>query len=813
MITLPDIADRVIERKLTYLSRPKLRSLFEAVEAVKQAGVEGDFVEFGVALGGSAICIATQLDGSRRFLGYDVFGMIPPPSDRDGAGPNERYAVIKSGRSEGIGGAPYYGYVPDLLEAVRSNFSAFELPVDGNRIQLIQGRYEDSLGNHEVAPVAFAHVDCDWYESVRACLDYLKKQLSPGGVIVLDDYNDWEGCKTAVDEFCSENVDFKLSRTKPHAVLIREASGRTASATDMHRWANADNLADDWSHRSEKAVRFVPPGAVLMDIGCGKMAIEGMLPGGCTYIPVDLVKRDGRTLVCDLNKAEYPAADRVTHVSMLGVLEYLERPQEFFEWLKNSPAKRLIMSYIACRPDAPTEPRRKAGWINDFTREQIVELAEAAGFVPVEQERFKNNVLFAFDRAKTRVTHAESSSGAAGGYALFTYRTGNLGDEIQSLAARQFLPSTDALIDRDRPNVLPEDCHGQYKIIFNGWHTHSPENWPPSPDLLPLLVSMHLTDEIGYENKFGLNPRETLLKGKNLDYLRQHGPVGARDLWTRDLLCSNGVDAYFSGCMTLTLGAEEEFERQDYVCAVDLPDVALGALRKRYKGRLVKTTHEDSTTTSFEGRCERARRLLSIYAHARCVVTTRLHCALPCLALRTPVLLIQTAADHYRFSGLLELVRNATLEQFCEGSEGFDVNSPSPNGEDYLRYRKDLIARSTDFVGSQDSSAGVPVNPFRPARDPEPLIAIEQSMAELTSRARVAGKFRQVFKPGRDYAGMSKPDFLRDLSVVHRTARNLGEAKRLLESALYDRPNGTRIKLALDEVSRELALKDGGKSR
>src|SRR5688572_18805788 len=65
--------------------------------------------------------------------------------------------------------------------------------------------------------------------------------------------------------------------------------------TDLARWSDAHNLPDSWSHRSEFAARFVPEGATLMDIGCGKMAIEEMLPPGCTYIPVDLVRRDERT--------------------------------------------------------------------------------------------------------------------------------------------------------------------------------------------------------------------------------------------------------------------------------------------------------------------------------------------------------------------------------------------------------------------------------------------------------------------------------------------------------------------------------------
>jgi hypothetical protein len=44
-------------------------------------------------------------------------------------------------------------------------------------------------------------VDCDWYASVRFCLEQLYDQVSPGGYVVIDDYGHWQGCRRAVDEF------------------------------------------------------------------------------------------------------------------------------------------------------------------------------------------------------------------------------------------------------------------------------------------------------------------------------------------------------------------------------------------------------------------------------------------------------------------------------------------------------------------------------------------------------------------------------------------------------------------------------------
>ena len=44
---------------------------------VVRRGVHGDFVEAGIALGGSAIVLARLMGADRRFHGYDVFGMDP----------------------------------------------------------------------------------------------------------------------------------------------------------------------------------------------------------------------------------------------------------------------------------------------------------------------------------------------------------------------------------------------------------------------------------------------------------------------------------------------------------------------------------------------------------------------------------------------------------------------------------------------------------------------------------------------------------------------------------------------------------------
>jgi asparagine synthase (glutamine-hydrolysing) len=52
-----------------------------------------------------------------------------------------------------------------------------------------------------------AHIDADWYEPVKTCVERIEPHLSPGGVLVIDDYGHWSGCRKAVDEYFADKRD------------------------------------------------------------------------------------------------------------------------------------------------------------------------------------------------------------------------------------------------------------------------------------------------------------------------------------------------------------------------------------------------------------------------------------------------------------------------------------------------------------------------------------------------------------------------------------------------------------------------------
>jgi O-methyltransferase len=195
----------VRRRRLTYLGYDALSDLERAVRRLEAAGVPGIIVEAGCALGGSTVVLGLAKRPDRPLRAYDVFGLIPPPSDADGDDIQARYQTVVRGESRGIGGDRYYGYEDNLRDKVANTLRSFGLDLEARRIELIQGLFQDTLWPE--AAVALAHIDADWYQSVRTCVERIEPRLSRGGMLVIDDYDHWSGCRKAVDEYFAEERD------------------------------------------------------------------------------------------------------------------------------------------------------------------------------------------------------------------------------------------------------------------------------------------------------------------------------------------------------------------------------------------------------------------------------------------------------------------------------------------------------------------------------------------------------------------------------------------------------------------------------
>jgi predicted O-methyltransferase YrrM len=212
------IRAKVVKEGLTYLDPKALALLEREVRSLEIKKTAGCILEMGCALGGSAIVICAQKSQRRPLYVYDTFQTIPSPTAKDGKDVHDRYKVIQSGMAQGIGGQVYYGYRSNLKQEVIDRFAVYGYPADQNNVHFVQGLYQDTLDLKE--PVALAHIDCDWYDSVWTCLDRIVPHLAHEGVIVVDDYFDYSGCRAAVWDFFRKRLD-EFTISYDARVLIR----------------------------------------------------------------------------------------------------------------------------------------------------------------------------------------------------------------------------------------------------------------------------------------------------------------------------------------------------------------------------------------------------------------------------------------------------------------------------------------------------------------------------------------------------------------------------------------------------------------
>lgn len=180
-----------------------IAALCRSVEYIVEHDIPGDIVECGVWKGGSSMAAALRLkqlgDTSRQLYLYDTFEGMPAPGewDRDHKGrPGKEWE-----REHATDDANWLE-VP--LEQVRANLSTTSYPPD--KIHLIKGRVEDTIPDQVPDQIAILRLDTDFYESTRHELQHLYPRLSPGGVLIIDDYGFWQGSQRAVDEYLQQHT-------------------------------------------------------------------------------------------------------------------------------------------------------------------------------------------------------------------------------------------------------------------------------------------------------------------------------------------------------------------------------------------------------------------------------------------------------------------------------------------------------------------------------------------------------------------------------------------------------------------------------
>ncbi len=329
----------------------------------------------------------------------------------------------------------------------------------------------------------------------------------------------------------------------------------------------------------------------------------------------------------------------------------------------------------------------------------------------------------------------------------FTDNGLNIGDYIQSLAAKQFLNNQENpyLISRESLNDYDGE---QVKLIMNGWFLMNGQNFPPSNKIKPLLVSHHIN----------ISVHSYFKEEKVINFYKKNEPIGCRDYFTLEFLESLGVKCYYTGCLTLTLSEKYKSDKKnDHIYFVDprykkvegfFADVSrlyilatkfstISTIRSRYirsnnKKSWRKTLDFYQTFSQlFEDKVLReaiyikhyipaskfnddseifahAEELLRKYASAKYVVTSRIHCALPSISLGTPTLYIDIPNDHdissCRLNGIKDffhIIHTNVKKISCDllkNSEKFTIKSTFSNKNDFFEIKEKIKKTVIDFI-------------------------------------------------------------------------------------------------------------------
>lgn len=272
-----------------------------------------------------------------------------------------------------------------------------------------------------------------------------------------------------------------------------------------------------------------------------------------------------------------------------------------------------------------------------------------------------------------------------------SYSTDNIGDDIQMLAARQHYPHVDAYVDRDRLSWdLPAMAPG--RIILNAWYMHPKflsAAWPPPPHIKGLCVSMHVFKD--FRVRFAFSSK------RSKEYLLRHAPVGARDEATKNYFESLGIPSYVSGCMTMTFRSKG-YKKDGPVVFCDAwghdrswryyrPDEYLPKIQHLPLdfSSAQHVTHFAPPGMPWEQRVKKAEELLDLYDRASLVITSRLHCALPSIAMGTPVIFFGEKQNDPRYTHWHDVLKLRSREAFANGDVSGEVHELPKGLADNLR--------------------------------------------------------------------------------------------------------------------------------
>ncbi|MEO1206518.1 MAG: TylF/MycF/NovP-related O-methyltransferase [Pseudomonadota bacterium] len=190
-------------REFTMTSVERIYAMHQSVEYITRNQIPGAIVECGVWRGGSIMVAIKTLqklqETSRQIYLYDTYDGLPKPDenlDVDMFGNNAIDGWIKFNRGYKASNWAYAS-----LMDVKTNVGSLGYPED--KIEFVKGMVEDTIPATIPDQIALLRLDTDFYVSTKHELEHLYPRITPGGVLIIDDYGHFLGARSAVDEYIS----------------------------------------------------------------------------------------------------------------------------------------------------------------------------------------------------------------------------------------------------------------------------------------------------------------------------------------------------------------------------------------------------------------------------------------------------------------------------------------------------------------------------------------------------------------------------------------------------------------------------------
>ena len=294
----------------------------------------------------------------------------------------------------------------------------------------------------------------------------------------------------------------------------------------------------------------------------------------------------------------------------------------------------------------------------------------------------------------------------------------NLGDQVQDFPGLAYLPFRDKFLDRDA--MVKYTDKDNVTVFLNAWWGDGSGSWPPPKTVHPILLSIHLS--AGMAQNWAKYP----------EYLREREPIGCRDTSTMDFLEKLNVKAYFSGCMTLQMPSPYfNVKRNGKIYIVDLNQKYVKMLPQEIQKIGIEVRHDWLGEKSPEARFTKAYELMKKYGEAKLVITQRIHGALPCVGMNTPVVFFNTAAmpgdggknklGSTRASGLTPLFHTIDFYKLDEAERAkwiaefpWDNPPPNPNPAMMMRLRAsawNVIRKHQPLYDAGSKFGVIPMSP------------------------------------------------------------------------------------------------------